>query len=122
MPINPIGPLGGARKPVNPGIQSFRFSNTPVGNFAKSIEGAMAGNKIDDALRIFKGVLDSRTPDFAQRVLESAPIFAAIVAKMAVDEIMRRFELEDKEMASRLQRLAQECVNKTKKVPPAEPL
>ncbi len=121
MPINPIRPLSRATKPVNQGIQSFGFPNTPVGNFAKSIEGAMARNRIDDALRIFKGVLHSRTPDFAERVLESAPIFAAIVAKMAVDQIMQKFDVE-KERASRLQRLAQECVNKTKKVPPAEPL
>jgi|GEM_PF-3119974 len=122
MPINPIGPLGGARKPVNQGIQSFGFPNTPVGNFAKSIEGAMARNRIDDASSIFKGILGSRVPGFAEKVLESAPIFAAIVAKMAVDQIMKKFELEDEERASRLQRLAQERANRARKVLPPEPL
>ena len=122
MPINPIRPLSKATKPANPGIQNFGFPNTPAGRFAKSIEGAMAGNKIDDALRIFKGVFNSRTPEFAQRVLESAPIFAALVAKMAVDQIMRKFELEDEERAAGLQRLAQERADRARKVLPTEPL
>ena len=122
MPINPIRPLSKATRPVNVGVQNFGFPNTPAGRFAKSIEGAMAGNKIDDALRIFKGVFNSRTPDFAQRVLENAPIFAAFVAKMAVDQIMRKFELEDEERAAGLQRLAQEGVKKTRRVSPAPPL
>jgi len=122
MSINPIGPSGGARKPVNLGIQSFGFPNTPVGNFAKFIEGATAGNKTDDALSIFKGIVNNRVPGFAEKVLESAPIFAALVAKMAVDQIMRKFALEDEERASGLQRLAQERADKTRRVLPTEPL
>ena len=121
MPINPIRPLSGATKPVNLGVQSFGFPNTPVGKLAKSIEGEMAGNKIDDALRIFKGVFNSRTPDFAQRVLESAPIFAALVAKMAVDQIMKDFEVE-KERARELQNSAEKYAKAIKKVLPAPPL
>ena len=121
MPINPIRPLSKATKPANPGIQNFGFPNTPAGRFAKSIEGAMAGNKIDDALRIFKGVFNSRTPDFAQRVLENAPIFAAFVAKMAVDQIMKDFEVE-RERAEELQDLAEKYAKAIKKVPPVKGL
>jgi hypothetical protein len=121
MPINPIGPLSKATKPVNLEIKSFGFPNTPAGRFAKSIETAMARNKIDDAFSIFKGVFHSRTPDFAQRVLESAPIFATIVAKMAVDKIAAEFNLE-KERARELQNLAEKYAKAIKKVPPVEGL
>lgn len=121
MSINPIRPLSGVIKPVNPGVQSFRFTNRPVDNFAKLIEGAMERNRTNEALSIFKRVLGSRTPDFAQRVLESAPAFAAIVAKMAVDEITRKFDVE-RERAGELQNLARKYARATKKVPPVEPL
>jgi len=44
------------------------------------------------------------------------------VAKMAVDQIMRKFELEDEERAAGLQRLAQERADRARKVLPTEPL
>ena len=122
MPINPIRPLSKATKPANPGIQSFGFSNTPVGRFTKLINEAMSGNKTDDAISIFKGIINHRVPGFAEKVLESAPIFAAFVAKMAVDEITEKFELKEKERAAGLQRLAQERADRARKVLPTEPL
>ncbi|MDD5290701.1 MAG: hypothetical protein PHZ04_01155 [Patescibacteria group bacterium] len=118
MSVNPIRPLSQTTRLDEAGI---KFPNTPMGNLAKSIERGMAGNKIDDALGIFKRVINSRTPDFAERVLESAPIFAAFVMKMAVDQIMQKFDVE-KERASRLQRLAQERADRARKVSPTEPL
>ena len=122
MPINPIRFLSRTIKSVNLGIKSSRFSNTPAGNLARSIKEAIAENRINDALSIFKRVLGSRTPDFAERVLESAPIFAAIVAKMAVDQIMKKFELDSREKASEIQKSAQECVKKSKRVLPTSSL
>jgi len=122
MPINPIRFLSRTIKSVNLGIKSSRFSNTPAGNLARSIKEAIAENRINDALSIFKRVLGFRTPYFAERVLESAPIFAAIVAKMAVDQIMKEFELDSREKAWEIQRLAQECVKKTKRVLPTSSL
>jgi len=121
MPINPIRPLSKATKPVNPGIQSFGFSNTPVGRFTKLINEAMSGNKTDDAISIFKGIINHRVPGFAEKVLESAPIFAALVAKMAVDQIMKDFEVE-RERAEELQDLAEKYAKAIKKVSPAQPL
>jgi hypothetical protein len=112
MPIDPIKPLGNSTKPMNHG------PSTPVRNSAEFIEGLVKRNEIDSALNLFKGILSSRTPDFAEKVLEGAPFFSAIVAKMAVDRIAQVFELEDRERAYRLQKLAQENVQRTKRVLP----
>jgi len=113
MKVNPIRLLGGPRWPAGPKAETL----------AASIKRKMAQNDRDEASAIFKRalVIDSRTPGFAERVLESAPIFAAFVAKIAIDEIMAKLDLE-KEKARELKRLAEEYARRAKIVPPTQSL
>jgi len=89
--------------------------------FSEIIEAKMAKGNSETALGVFKTVLilDSR-PDligFAERVLESAPIFAALVAKMNIDEMVAKFNLE-REKAKELKTLAEKYAQETKRVQP----
>ncbi|MFA4941554.1 MAG: hypothetical protein WC582_03080 [Patescibacteria group bacterium] len=59
-------------------------------------------------------------PDFAERVLEGAPVFAAILAKAMADEAAKAPQAEDREKAHELEELARENTEKTRRVLPAE--
>jgi len=83
----------------------------------------MVGDNEEAALSAFQTIF---TPpgeifDLAKRVFEGAPIFAAFVAKMAVDEIMKKFDLE-KEKARELKGLAEEYAWRAKIVSPPQSL
>ena len=90
--------------------------NTSAANLATFIEGLAKKKEINKALLIFKEVLESRTPDFAEKVLKGAPFFIALVARMSVDRIAEIFELKDRERASQLREFAQENERKPKKI------
>ncbi|MDD5071504.1 MAG: hypothetical protein PHQ42_02080 [Patescibacteria group bacterium] len=97
------------------------FQGELVKVFIGFIRTEMAKGQCEEALGIFKTVLifDSR-PDlvgFAERVLEGAPIFAALVAKMAVDEIINKFDVE-REKARELKTLAEKYAEETRRAEP----
>ncbi|MDD5032430.1 MAG: hypothetical protein PHR36_05350 [Patescibacteria group bacterium] len=111
MSINSIRPLSGdLRSP-----QSRRLSGESVGDFSKSIKEAMRRSGTDGSVIVPEGVPDPRTPDFAERVLESVPAFAALVAKRVVDETVRRSSPEEVR-ARNLRRLVEEYVIRTQVV------
>ena len=109
MKVNPIGPLGGPRWLAGPEAKTL----------AASIERKMSQSKVTEALAIFKRtlVIDSRTSGFAEKVLESAPIFSAFVAKTAIDEIMAKLNLE-RRRAQELKNLAEKYAQGPRRVPP----
>jgi len=130
MGVNPVNPLDGAKKSgkseVNKlpeaGNRSFQ-NELRLSLLISSIKSEMADGNNEAALGAFKTIFAPTCgiPDFAERVLESAPIFAAFVAKIAIDEIMAKLDLE-KEKARELQKLAEEYARRAKIVPPAQSL
>lgn len=70
---------------------------------------------------VVKPVSDgSSVPDFAERVLEGAPIFAAILAKAMADKTAEAPQAEDREKAHKLKELARENTEKMRRVLPIE--
>ncbi len=129
MEVDPVNPLDESKKPekgkVNklPEAGSRSFKDELKGEVLKvlieSIESEMAEGKTEAALSAFKTIF---TPvggmlDLARRVFEGAPIFAAFVAKMAIDEMMAKLNIE-KEKARELQKLAEEYTQGSKRVSP----
>ncbi|MDD5290934.1 MAG: hypothetical protein PHZ04_02350 [Patescibacteria group bacterium] len=98
--------------------KSFQYE-LKLSFLTSSVKSAMAEGNKEAALSAFKTifVLPGEIFDLAKRVFEGAPIFAAFVAKMAIDEIIAKLDLEE-EKARELQRLAEEYARKPKKVQP----
>ena len=120
MKIGIIEFLSRMGKPLGSKLGNPKFKNELVKVFVGFIEVEMARNNNEEASGIFKTVLifgSKLSPDFAERVLESAPIFAALVAKMAVDEMMSKLDIEEEE-ARELQKLAEEYAGRPKRVQP----
>ncbi|MFA4833459.1 MAG: hypothetical protein WC619_01260 [Patescibacteria group bacterium] len=104
-------------KPGDPG-----FKNELVRIFVGFIKTEMTKGKDEEALEIFKTILvfvPKLPPDFVERIFEGAPIFAALVAKMVIDEMMSKLGLEEKR-ARELQKLAEEYARRSKIVPPPQ--
>jgi hypothetical protein len=113
--------LRGMEKSPGSKSKGHKFEDELMGNFIGFIKTEMAKKQNEEALMIFKTVLvfDSR-PDlvgFAERVLQGAPIFAALVAKMAVDEIVKKFDIEG-EKARELKNSAEKYAEEARRVEP----
>lgn len=129
MGVDPVNPLDGAKKPekgkVNKlpeaGSKSFQdeLRLRLLIDSIDSIKSKMIEGETEAALSSFKTIF---TPvggafDLARKIFEGAPVFAAFVAKMAIDEIMAKLDLE-KEKARELWQLAEEYTQGSKRVPP----
>jgi len=130
MRVNFVNPPDGPKKPGKsevgglPKASGKSFQNElRLSLLISSIKSEMADGNNEAALGAFKTIFAPTCgiPDFAERVLESAPIFAAFVAKIAIDEIMAKLDLE-KEKARELKRLAEEYARRAKIVPPTQSL
>ena len=128
MRINSVNPVDGPKNPGKgkvgglPEASGKAFQNElRLSLLIISIKNGMAESNKEAALNAFKTILTfpGEMFDLAKRVFEGAPIFAAFVAKMAIDEMTAKFDLE-KEKAGELQKLGEEYARRSKMVLPTQ--
>ncbi len=113
--VNSLGKLKKSEKNTVNGLSES--SNTLFQDELRlsSIKTQIESDNEEEAFDIFTS--GYATPGFAEKVLESVPVFAAFVAKMVVDEIMKKLNLEE-EKARELQSLAEKYSQGIKRVDP----